>query len=119
MAKSILDTLREVRDGDLIAELTARMAELVEAVRATDRKGTLTVRFTLIPSKKGVPNMLFLEDDVKLVLPEPDRESTTVVFATDDNSLSRRDPRQPDLPGVRGVVKEMPAPAERIDQSHG
>jgi hypothetical protein len=68
--------------------------------------------------KKGM-NMLELVDDVKLSLPEPDKDTSTVVFATPDNDLTRRDPRQPELPGVRGVVTSMPMAAERAVESNG
>lgn len=118
MAKEFTQTLREVRDGDLVAELTDKMRQLVEAVRGTDRGGSITVKLTLKPMKKGI-GMYTVEDEVKLASPEPERESTTFMFVTADNELTRRDPRQPELPGVRGVVTTMPSPAERAENSNG
>ena len=72
------------------------MQDLVAAVTATEKGGELTLKLKLMPLKQG--SMLVLKDSVKLVLPEPEREDTTFVFATEDNDLTRRDPRQPKLP---------------------
>jgi len=116
MAKGFTETLREVRDGDLVTELSEKVKQLVEAVRGTQKAGKLVLTLTLKPMKKGL-DMLMLEDDIKLALPEPERETSTFMFATSENELTRRDPRQPELPGVRGVVASMPAPAERVAES--
>jgi hypothetical protein len=116
--KNFTETLREIRDGELVTELTAKVRELVEAVRATQKGGTLALKLTLKPMKKGM-DVMILEDEVKLVLPEPDKDCSTVMFPTTDNELTRRDPRQPDLPGVRGVVSAMPTPAERAADQNG
>lgn len=114
--KAFVETLKDIRDGELLAELPSKVAALVEAVRGTGKKGKLTITLSLAQAKGG---MLVLEDDVKLVLPEPEKDTTTVFFATDDNSLTRRDPRQPNLPGVRGVVTAMPPAADRTADSNG
>ncbi len=60
--------------------------------------------------------MFVLTDDVKQVIPEPERDTTTVYFVTEESDLSRRDPRQPKLPEM-GVVRSMSA--ERAEQKNG
>lgn len=112
MARAFADVLKDARDGALLLELAEKMQNLVAAVRDTGRGGKLTLTLQLKPMNKG--GMLILQDDVKLALPEPEREDTTVVFATDDNDLTRRDPRQPKLPEM-GLVRSMPEPAERVE----
>lgn len=116
MARAFSEVLKEVRDGDLATELAAKMQDLVAAVKATDKAGKIQLTLTLKPLKQGA--MLVLQDDVKLVLPEPEREDTTFVFATEDNDLTRRDPRQPKLPEM-GVVRNMPEAAGRAEGNNG
>lgn len=116
MAKGFTQTLSELKEGALVSELTQKLGEVVEAVKATERKGSLVLRLDITPAKKGIKGMVIVDDLVKVVLPEPERDSSTVMFATEDGSLSRRDPRQPELPGVRGVVS-MPAPAEKVESN--
>lgn len=113
--KAFVETLKEIRDGELTGELSAKLQELVAAVTETEKQGALTIKLTLKHTKKA--GILLLEDDIKLVLPEPDRDTSTVFFATDENDLTRRDPRQPSLPGVRGVVASMTPPSERTAEN--
>jgi hypothetical protein len=111
--RAFAEVLKDVRDGDLVLELATKMQDLVAAVKATDKAGKLTLTLQLKSMKQGA--MLVLQDDIKLVLPEPDRQDTTFVWATEDNDLTRRDPRQPKLPEM-GVVRSM---AEGREQSNG
>lgn len=114
MARGFDAVLKDIREGALLTELPAQLQELVAAVRATGKGGTLTLKLDVRPLAKGNSNTMLIRDTVNLSLPEPDREST-VLYATESNDLSRRDPRQPDLPGVRGVVS-MPPPADRTGE---
>lgn len=116
MARAFADVLKDIREGDLAVELAAKMQDLVAAVRATEKGGKLTLTLHLAPLKQG--GMLALRDEVKIVLPEPERQDTTFVFATDDNDLTRRDPRQPKLPEM-GVVRSMSEAAGRADGQNG
>jgi hypothetical protein len=86
----------------------ASWQEVVEGVQATGKRGKLTIVLELAPAKAG---MFVLTDDVKQVIPEPERDTTTVFFVTQESDLSRRDPRQPKLPemGPRGVVAPIAA----------
>ena len=105
--KAFIETLREIREGELLSELPAKVQDLVAAVQTTQKAGKIVITLNLRHTKKG--GMLLLEDDVKLVLPEPDKDTTTFFFVTEDNDLTRRDPRQPTLPGVRGPASVMPS----------
>lgn len=116
MARAFAEVLKEVRDGNLATELAAKMQDLVARVKETGKAGKLQLTLTLAPLNKG--SMLALRDDIKLVLPEPEREDTTFVFATDDNDLTRRDPRQPKLPEM-GVVRSMSDAAGRAEGQNG
>lgn len=95
-----VSTLGMLRGGVVLPELDNALTELVGAVKATGKPGSITLTLSVAPAKGGGTNMLFVGDVVAVKPPKIDREQT-LVFATDDNTLSRRDPRQPDLPGVR------------------
>lgn len=95
-----LGTLKEIRQGQSLHELSEHLAVLVEAVRATGRKGSLTYTLTIKPASKGETVTLMVEDAVSVKRPNPER-GTTVFFATNDNGLQRNDPRQPELLGLR------------------
>jgi hypothetical protein len=117
--RAFVDTLRDIRDGELLNELPRKLQEVIEGVQATGKKGKLTIVLELSPAKA---NMFVLTDDVKQVIPEPERDTTTVFFITEESDLSRRDPRQPKLPemGPRGVIAPMAQPqAERTVQNNG
>lgn len=95
-----LGTLKEIRQGQSLHELSEHLASLVEAVRATGRKGSLSYTLTVKPASKGETVTLMVEDAVTVKRPNPER-GTTVFFAATDNTLQRNDPRQPELAGLR------------------
>lgn len=110
MPATFFDTLRNIRDGASLSEAQDMMTDLVEQVRATGRPGKLSLTITVRQAAKGNDRTLLVSDELKLTAPKTER-GTTVFFATDDNELSRRDPRQPDLPGMT-VVQHRPAAAD-------
>jgi len=109
--RAFVDTLRDVRDGELLAELPGKLQAVIEAVQATGKKGKLVITLELSPTQA---NMFVLTDDVKQTIPEPKKETTTVFFITEESDLSRRDPRQPKLPEMQGprIVNMPPTAAE-------
>lgn len=112
MARGIAEVLKDIRDGALLTELPLQLTELVSAVRATGKGGKLTLTLSIKPLSGS--NQVLITDDVRVAMPEPDRP-TTVLFITDDNELTRRDPRQPKLPTM-GVVTPMAAAERTADQ---
>lgn len=89
-----LTVLSELQGGGTMADLQMKLAELVDAIRTHGKPGSLTFTLKITP-KSNSPQLLF-EDDVKVKLPEAERE-TTILYADDHNHISRRDPRQPEL----------------------
>ena len=100
MGTSFVDTIREIRGGSSIAELTEQLVELVAAVKETGRAGKLTYTLLLKPASKGDGNVLMVSDQLKVAKPTLDR-AQTVFFVNNDNGLQRNDPRQIALPGLR------------------
>jgi hypothetical protein len=109
MAKSeVVDTLEALREGATMLELESALREVIASVKACGKPGKITLTLTARPMKGAEPNMIFLADDLKVSLPKLDR-TATFFFATENNGLSRRDPRQPELGFTTGKLMAMPA----------
>lgn len=101
------DWLTEQRKGLTHDELTDALHDLIAAVNATGKAGTLTFQVKIAPLKK-TGNVLEVTDVVKLVLPKPERDAS-IYFTDDEGNLSRQDPNQPSFESLR----EVPAPRVR------
>lgn len=110
MARPFFETLRELRAGATLDELTSALAELVSAVKATDKPGELTLKLKLRPPRKGNATYITIEDSVLVKAPVMER-GDTVFFPTVDGGLSRQDPNQGSL-DLRPV-------ATHVDESTG
>lgn len=95
-------SLHLIREGELAREIDDAIREATEAARSTNKTATVSLKLKIKPKSH---NQIIVRDDLKVVLPEPEKEDTTL-FVTDDNMLSRRDPRQPKLPTM-GVVRNI------------
>lgn len=113
--QTILETLKAIRDGELLREVEIQMRDLVEAVKTTGKGGKLQITLKLTSSRGGA---LILDDDSKLTRPEPERETSTVFFPTEENDLSRRDPRQPSLLD-RERPRAVTSMSERTAENNG
>jgi hypothetical protein len=93
--KPFAQWLQEQRGGNLHGELSEALAELVQTVMDTQRGGRLVLTVSVKPNKDGITCMV--EDQHKVTPPKGD--ITPSLFYTDEHgNLSRRDPRQPELP---------------------
>lgn len=90
------DLMAQLDYGQTEAELDAAVAEIVAATREHKKKGSLTftLNFGLVPNSE---TQVEITEAIKVVKPQRGRASTTL-FIQKDGSLSRRDPRQPELP---------------------
>lgn len=107
------DALREIRDGELIEELSDKLNQLVNAVQTTEKGGELTLKIVLTP-EKGSP-AIFVADKVTVKLPELPR-GRTVMFGTEQGNLQRKNPKQKefelrDASKTDSPLREAPAPA--------
>ncbi len=100
--------LQEQRGGALHGELGEAIAEVSRAVLDHEKPGSVTLTIKFKPSK--VDGALLIEDDIKAKVPEPER-GAALWFPDQHGNLSRRDPRQPELPGVRAVTRAEEATA--------
>ncbi len=92
--------LQEQRGGVTHAELSDALADVVAAVVEHGKVGTLTFQVKIKPSGDGVS--VFVTDSIAVKAPTGDR-SAALFFADSDGSLSRKDPRQQELP-----LREVP-----------
>jgi len=115
MARPFLETLGELRQGRTLEELGLELANVVAAVQATSKKGSLSLKITVSPPKKGSATYLVVDDEIVTRVPKLDR-AETVFFPTRDHSLSRNDPSQIPL-GLRPV--EPPVIQPPFDKSTG
>lgn len=107
-------TLKAIRDGKLNLEAEERLREVIAAVQATGKAGKLTLTLIVKPATKGDTNALVVADQTKVTLPQAGA-GETVLFATKDGGLSRRDQRQPELVGLREIKGHTPL-AGRVDE---
>lgn len=110
--KTFTDHLKDLRGGQADIDAAACLAEVIQAVRETGRAGSLLIEIKLKPVTQNDGSQLIVEDVIKVKKPMPQR-GNTVLFTTEDNTLSRKDPRQPELSGLRDVTKiaEFPTTA--------
>lgn len=92
-------TLREIRFGECLDELTKEIGTLVAAVNNTGKAGSITLTIKLKPVGGGA---IEVSDDIKAKIPLLPKGSS-VFFATPENNLVRNDPRQPQLEGLKDV----------------
>lgn len=105
MVRSITDTLRHLEAGCLIDDASEKLAELVKAVDATGKTGTLTLTLKL---RKATAGALAVTGNVSVKKPaEPAIES--LLFATPEGNLLTEDPRQTklDLKPIAVETKEL------------
>ena len=105
---AFLAALTDLRGGETLAELHHALIQLVGDVRSIGKTGKLTLTLN-VALAKGSTATILVTDELKLSEPKPDKE-VTIMFADDNNRVSRRDPRQPDLTGLAepGEVKAFP-----------
>lgn len=92
--------VQQQRGGLLNSELTAELAKVVAGVVELCKPGSLTLQISIAPAK--VNGALMVVDKVTAKPPEPDRDAA-LFYATAEGQLSRRDPRQPELPFPHAV----------------
>jgi hypothetical protein len=86
--------LQELRRGGAHAEVSKALAEVTAAVNEHQKSGELTLKFKIRPNGDGA---VMVSDGIVAKAPEGDRPES-MFFADEDGNLSRRDPRQAELP---------------------
>lgn len=113
MSKSrpFIDTLRDIEAGGLLDELSETQHSLIDAIRLTGKGGELTIKLAYKPDGNG---QMTIKADVKAKEPALSR-GTSLFFLTPEGNLTRRDPRQQDLP-LRTVNDDKPDVLRQVSQ---
>ena len=96
------ETLTELAGGDTDHELAFALRRLVDAVQDTGKGGRLTLTLEVAFDGAG---RIVIKDSVTEKLPEHTRP-TTSFFVDKHGDPSRRDPNQPEIPGVTQLRKD-------------
>jgi len=107
--RSFVDTLRDLRGGEVIDQLDEQLQELVRAVQSTGAGGQISLTVIVTPTK-GVSEAVTVKDQIKLKKPEI-KSSGTLMFPTVEGNLQRNNPNQRELPGIT-LASERQAPAD-------
>ncbi len=91
--------LHEHRGAGLHNEAGEKLAEVVAAVIELQKKGSLTIQIEVAPAD-GDTHSVVVTDALKAKVPQPTPPASRF-FSDDHGNLSRRDPRQPELTGLR------------------
>lgn len=86
--------------GRAADEATRLLAKAVEAVEATGKDATITIKLKLKKYAK-IPGAYYIEDTITASIPEDKR--TSMWFGDGDNGLHRNPPNQDDLFGNQPI----------------
>lgn len=105
--------LQNLRRGAVLGDIHDALRTVTQHVRQTRKKGVVTIKLTIQPNAKGDSEMLRIEDEVQMKLPQAERGSS-IFFADDDGNLSRNPINQAEFAFdvVRGG-KDAPAEAAK------
>lgn len=86
-----------LRAGGVAIEMENSLADVIKAVRATGKKGKLTLTLEILPADKSTPvETVFVRDRIKAEEPKPEKK-LTLFFTSEEGQLSANDNRQMDL----------------------
>ncbi|SLJ40881.1 Uncharacterised protein [Mycobacteroides abscessus subsp. abscessus] len=85
------DFLRELQKGRVHDELSDALKDVVAAVRATGKAGSLTLKLSV--SEQANTSMLVIKDDVTVKAPQADRQ-VSLWFVDRQGNVTRTDPAQ-------------------------
>lgn len=117
--QGFLDVLRG--DSDALVNAEEAMTRVVEAANRTGKPGSVTLTVKVHRPKNSEEGRVYVTAAVVERIPRAETRDRQF-FVTDDGSLSRRDPRQPEMPGLTTVERDAPVerdkPAESADNKH-
>ena len=97
------DWLQDQSNGATHSELSEALYDLVSRCTDTRKKGSLTLTISVEPMK-GDEDVLVVSDEIRLKLPEFPRKPS-IFYQNDHGNLSRSNPNQPELSGLREVPR--------------
>ena len=92
--------LANQRDGDCLRDASEKLTELVQKMRERLRPGSITLKITISPANGA--KVVTITDEITVKMPKEDKEAT-LMFTSEDGSLTRKNPDQKEL-----VLREVP-----------
>ena len=99
---AILDLFKAMRNGQALDDLDAKLIQATEACVKTGKKSTLDIKLVIELSESGEVPQITIGEVTKLKLPEAPKPAT-LMFISKEGKLTRRDPRQVEIPGIAAL----------------
>ncbi len=96
-----VDLLSSLRRGTFLEDAADELTEVMAAVRATGKPGEITVKLKITPQKFDA-SVVTIADTITLKAPKGE-VADTIAYVSETGEISRRDPRQPELPVIAEV----------------
>lgn len=110
--KPFTDILREIRKGEAVNAATDELAELIRAVKATGKPGTLTLKLKVTPIGRD-GKQVEITPDISMSAPSP-ALNKGIFFVDDQGDLLRDDPDQRPLFEETSALAAKPRGPEAI-----
>lgn len=91
-----MQIIREADRGRLLQDGDKVLEEIVHAITAYGGTGEISIKMKIKAKGDAFP----IATELKYSVPQPPRTEALFFFDQENGELSRRDPRQPDLPAV-------------------
>lgn len=103
--QSITEVLMEIRGGAALKDAGAELAEVVAAVKATGKKGSITLKIDIEPDKTDDTVVTFQPD---ITVKKPKKPYAKGIFFVDEKTgrVSREDPRQLEMLAEREAERD-------------
>lgn len=101
--QAFAEWMLEHRSGGFHNELSKKLSDLHRAVYETQKQGTLTIKVTIKPNG----GQFSYVDDVKSSTPEAGKPLSLFFYDEDTGSVSRNDPRQMEIDGLRRIPRRQ------------
>lgn len=106
------DQVSKMNKGSLDIELTEALAELVKQVRATHKKGSISLSLNVQPLSQSDEDVLKITPEIKTNLPKMPQPQS-IFWSTADGDMLRNDPTQTELEFTK-IEDEKPAKVIQI-----
>lgn len=106
--------LQEQDRGRTHDVLSQRLHELIAAVQETGKGGSLTLKIDVKPIPGTNAKTLTVTDAIAAKIPAAERPKT-IFFVTEGGNLSRNDPTQPVITGLREVEPITPTQIRKVN----
>jgi hypothetical protein len=117
VSKTITQVIAEHRGGLVARKLDDQLAELIEAVQAAGKKGSLSIKLTATPRGKSNREIHVQIVPTLRLPPDPETADESIWYGV-RGALQRDDPDQREMFGPKGIAAESLDPNLDTDEPH-